>query len=201
MGRGAQPEEYCDAPQHLIEQPPRTYPPAGSRPQAAASTPGAALKSNRTRPKTMGSFSFRDWINVASLMLMLSANACAISPAPQVTAPPPGQARIWFYRLWDPSESVNLANIDMNGVYVGSVEPGGAFYRDVSPAPTISCPRTDISTTAKTPLWRSSRASRSSSRCLIWELGDCRERWSMVCSSRRVVCAARSAAICLGPDR
>lgn len=82
----------------------------------------------------MGSFlPFRDWLNVASLMLMLSANACAISPAPQVTAAPPGQARIWFYRLWDPSESVNLANIDMNGVYVGSVEPGGAFYRDVAP--------------------------------------------------------------------
>src|ERR1700746_3839555 len=99
---------------------------------AARTRRGAEI--DRTRPTTMGSLlSFRDWIDVASLMLMLSANACAISPAPQVTAPPPGQARIWFYRLWDPSESVNLANIDMNGVYVGSVEPGGAFYRDVAP--------------------------------------------------------------------
>src|ERR1700759_4855549 len=75
----------------------------------------------------------RNWVNPVIFMLMLSATACAIPPAPQVTAPPPGQARIWFYRVWDPSESLNAANIDVNGVYVGSVEPGGAFYRDVAP--------------------------------------------------------------------
>jgi hypothetical protein len=75
----------------------------------------------------------RDWVNTAGLLLMLSAAACATPPAPQVSALPPGQARIWFYRLWDPSESLNVANIDVNGAYVGSVEPGGAFYRDVAP--------------------------------------------------------------------
>ncbi len=74
-----------------------------------------------------------DWVKLAGLLLMLSAGACATAPAPQVSAPPPGQARIWFYRLWDPSESRNYANIDMNGVYVGSVEPGGAFFRDIAP--------------------------------------------------------------------
>jgi len=76
---------------------------------------------------------FRGWVNAGCLTLILSVNACAVPPAPLVTAPPPGQARIWFYRLWAPSESLNLANIDANGVYVGSVEPGGAFYRDVAP--------------------------------------------------------------------
>ncbi len=75
----------------------------------------------------------RNWVKSAGLLLMLSAAACATAPAPQVAAPPPGQARIWFYRLWDPSESRNFANIDMNGAYVGSVEPGGAFYRDIAP--------------------------------------------------------------------
>lgn len=75
----------------------------------------------------------RNWGNAAGLLLMLSAAGCAIPPAPQVAAPPTGQARIWFYRLWDPSESRNFANIDVNGVYVGAVEPGGAFYRDVTP--------------------------------------------------------------------
>ena len=75
----------------------------------------------------------RDWVNAAGLSLILTAAACATPPAAQVAAPPPGQGRIWFYRLWDPSESLNVANIDVNGVYVGSVEPGGAFYRDVAP--------------------------------------------------------------------
>jgi hypothetical protein len=74
----------------------------------------------------------RGWVKAVGLLLMLSAAACAIPPVPQVAAPPTGQARIWFYRLWDPSERLNVANIDMNGVYVGSVEPGGAFYRDVT---------------------------------------------------------------------
>lgn len=78
-------------------------------------------------------FHLRDWVNAAGLLLMLSAAACATRPATQIAAPPPGQARIWFYRLWNPSESLNVANIDMNGVYVGSVEPGGAFYRDINP--------------------------------------------------------------------
>jgi hypothetical protein len=75
----------------------------------------------------------RNWLNVAGLLLMLSAAACTTAPAPQVATPPQGQARIWFYRLWDPSESLNAANIEVNGVYFGSVEPGGAFYRDVAP--------------------------------------------------------------------
>jgi hypothetical protein len=54
---------------------------------------------------------------------------------PPAAAPPlpPGQARVWFYRPWEPSESLNLARIDMNDSYVGAVENGGAFYRDVPP--------------------------------------------------------------------
>jgi Protein of unknown function (DUF2846) len=89
--------------------------------------------SEKTRLMMMAlSLQLRDCVNAAGLLLMLLAAACA-TPAPQVAAPPPGQARIWFYRLWDPSESLNVANIGVNGVYVGSVEPGGAFYRDVNP--------------------------------------------------------------------
>lgn len=62
--------------------------------------------------------------------------ACAepTAPAPS-TAPsiPPGQARVWFYRSWEPSESLNLALVDMNGSYAGAVANGSAFYRDVPP--------------------------------------------------------------------
>ena len=32
-----------------------------------------------------------------------------------------------------PSESLNLANVDVNGTYFGSVANGAAFYRDVPP--------------------------------------------------------------------
>ena len=75
----------------------------------------------------------RGWVNAGCLTLILSVNACAVPPAPLVTAPPPGQARIWFYRPLELSESLNLANIDVNSSYFGSVANGGVFYRDVSP--------------------------------------------------------------------
>ena len=70
--------------------------------------------------------------------LLLIAAGCADPPAPpqvSVAAPPlpAGQARIWFYRTWLPSESLNLANIDVNGSYYGSVGNGSACYRDVPP--------------------------------------------------------------------
>ena len=57
-------------------------------------------------------------------------------PVPAGQANPPvaaGQARIWFYRSLEPYGSLNLARIDMNGSYVGAVENGNAFYRDVPP--------------------------------------------------------------------
>ena len=79
----------------------------------------------------------RRWLQWAGV-LMLTAAGCADPPATAqiVSSAPPvpaGQARIWFYRNWLPSESLNLANIDVNGSYFGSVANGGVFYRDVSP--------------------------------------------------------------------
>jgi hypothetical protein len=79
----------------------------------------------------------RKWLQWVS-GLALVATGCVGAPRPEVVpaaAPPvpPGQARIWFYREWLPSESLNLANIDVNGGYFGSVANGGAFYRDVPP--------------------------------------------------------------------
>src|SRR5215472_15888105 len=77
------------------------------------------------------------WITWASGPLLL-ASGCAEHAATaelRATAPPipTGQARIWFYRPWEPSESFNLANIDVNERYSGSVANGNAFYRDVPP--------------------------------------------------------------------
>ena len=46
----------------------------------------------------------------------------------------PGAARIWFYRDYEPSVSLNVANVALNGAGAGSVQPDdGAFYRDVAP--------------------------------------------------------------------
>jgi hypothetical protein len=77
------------------------------------------------------------WLHWASgLLLMVAGCAELPGPAQVAAATPPipaGQARIWFYRDWQPSESLNLANIDVNGSYFGSVANGSAFYRDVPP--------------------------------------------------------------------
>jgi uncharacterized protein DUF2846 len=75
----------------------------------------------------------RKWLRWTSGLLLIAAG-CAGPPVPVAAPPvPAGQARVWFYRPYEPSESLNLALIDMNGSYIGAVENGSAFYRDVSP--------------------------------------------------------------------
>jgi len=82
-------------------------------------------------------FGQRQWLqSAAGGFLLLAAGCAGAPPGPTPAAAPPlpaGQARIWFYRQWLPSESLNLANIDVNGAYFGSVANGAAFYRDVPP--------------------------------------------------------------------
>ena len=79
----------------------------------------------------------RKWLHWASGLLLIGAG-CAEPPAPAsvpASAIPAlaGQARVWFYRPLEPYGSLNLARIDMNGSYIGAVENGNAFYRDVPP--------------------------------------------------------------------
>ena len=50
-----------------------------------------------------------------------------------MAAIPPGEARLWFYRVYLPSETLNMTKVTMNGVYAGYAQLGGAFYRDVRP--------------------------------------------------------------------
>jgi Protein of unknown function (DUF2846) len=65
---------------------------------------------------------------------LLTIVAGCAAPPPAVPTPiSAGEARLWFYRDWQPSESLNLANIDVNGSYFGSVANGSAFYRDIPP--------------------------------------------------------------------
>lgn len=76
------------------------------------------------------------WVKWATGLLMIGAG-CAEPPTAELPAAAPpvpaGQARIWFYRPWEPSESLNLANINVNGRYFGSVANGSVIYRDIPP--------------------------------------------------------------------
>jgi hypothetical protein len=68
--------------------------------------------------------------------LLVAATGCAQPSAPTAaTIPPipPGQARVWFYREFIPSESLNMTAVSMNNAYVGYSRLGSAFYRDVAP--------------------------------------------------------------------
>lgn len=80
----------------------------------------------------------RSWLQqAAGCALVLALAGCLHPPAaPAVSAVispvPAGAARIWFYRDYEPSVSLNLANVALNGTVAGSVQPdGSAFYRDV----------------------------------------------------------------------
>ena len=78
------------------------------------------------------------WRNRAGVIAGLLLVADCAAPPQMAAAPagpvPSGQARIWFYRVYDPSLSRNIANVDLNGQRVVSVLPGdGPAYRDVPP--------------------------------------------------------------------
>ena len=61
---------------------------------------------------------------------------CARNPTVGSVSVPPiptGEARLWFYRLYLPSETLNMTKVSVNGAYAGYAQLGGAFYRDVPP--------------------------------------------------------------------
>lgn len=73
------------------------------------------------------------WRNWLAFGLLLIVSGCAAAASVAQSPLPPGQARIWLYRAWEPSESLNLANVNVNGSYFASVANGAATYRDVPP--------------------------------------------------------------------
>lgn len=73
---------------------------------------------------------------------MIEPNAAA-GPPPV----PPGMARIWIYREYEPYDSLARPYVRLNGAIAGISEPGGAFYRDVAPgayAVTVDSEGTDV---------------------------------------------------------
>src|SRR5216684_1768741 len=79
-------------------------------------------------------------IGVALLGLGLAALEGGAAPAAagpnaaQTAGPvPPGVARVWFLRQFQPSESLQMPMIFVNGAPLASSQPGTTFFRDFSP--------------------------------------------------------------------
>jgi hypothetical protein len=78
---------------------------------------------------------------MASMVALVSACTGGGAPAgptfaqvaTQVPPIPPNRARIFFYRDYEPYESLGRPYVTLNGGVAGIAEPGGVFYRDVAP--------------------------------------------------------------------
>jgi len=76
------------------------------------------------------------WLLLAGLIGLAALAGCVQMPLVSSAAIPPipaGKARLWFYRVYSPSETLNMTRVSMNGAYAGYAQLGGAFYRDVQP--------------------------------------------------------------------
>jgi hypothetical protein len=77
--------------------------------------------------------SFRLQGAAAAALTYLVAGVGAAQPAvpPAVVPPAPGQARLWFYRVFFPDDSGGMPAVAMNGSTIGYARAGYSFYRDV----------------------------------------------------------------------
>ncbi|HVC53263.1 MAG TPA: hypothetical protein VND87_14685 [Stellaceae bacterium] len=93
-------------------------------------------------------FPRKGWPAAAVFGATLLALAGCVQPpvvTPAASPIPPGQARLWFYRPYQPSVSFNLANIDLNGARIISVPAyGPAVYRDVAPGNYVIAPEGEV---------------------------------------------------------
>jgi hypothetical protein len=87
----------------------------------------------------------------AFLLALAGCAQPAVTASVSIPPIPPGQARIWFYRNYEPYAGKGLPAIAANGGYVGAAELGGAFYRDVPPGHyliTVETTGVDVNQTA-----------------------------------------------------
>ena len=66
------------------------------------------------------------------LLSGLAQPSTAAGGAP-IAAAPPGAARIWIYREYEPADTLARPFVRMNGAVIAISEPGGSFFRDVPP--------------------------------------------------------------------
>ena len=76
------------------------------------------------------------WRRAAAGLLLAAASCAQLPPTSSEAIPsiPAGAARLWFYRDYEPYETLARPYVRLNEQIVGISEPGGAFYRDVAPA-------------------------------------------------------------------
>jgi len=85
----------------------------------------------------------RRYLRLSALAALALLPACTGGGAPagptfaqvatQVPPVPPDRARIFFYRDYEPYDSLGRPYVTLNGEVAGIPEPGGVFYRDVAP--------------------------------------------------------------------
>jgi hypothetical protein len=92
---------------------------------------------------------------------------------------PPGAARLWFYRDYEPYETLARPYVRLNEQVFGISEPGGAFYRDVAPGHysiTVDSNGRDINQFAEVDLAASQEAYAKILSLRSWLDDDC-EPW------------------------
>jgi hypothetical protein len=53
-------------------------------------------------------------LRIAALLAIAAIAACARNPPVGSVSVPPGVARVWFYRVYLPSDTLNLTKVTMN---------------------------------------------------------------------------------------
>ena len=76
------------------------------------------------------------WRGAVTAFLLIATSCTRLPLTSSVVIPPipNGEARLWFYRDYEPSETLARPYVRLNEQVTGISEPGGAFYRDVAPA-------------------------------------------------------------------
>jgi hypothetical protein len=106
-----------------------------SRQSGEGDVVGGGQNRNKAIPTMPIACARRSLLFAAALGLATLAG-CAPHPTVGSVSVPPipaGAARLWIYRVYQPSETLNMTKVTMNGVYAGYAQLGGAFYRDVPP--------------------------------------------------------------------
>src|SRR5437868_14700551 len=113
------------------------------------------------------------FMGVAQGVLLVAVAGCAqqaVTAAVSIPPIPTGEARIWFYRDYEPYAGKGLPAIAANGGYVGAAELGGAFYRDVPPGyylVTVQTVGIDTNQTANFDLAQAGRLKEKLSRLRV----------------------------------